>query len=92
MSNKIKGGRRKGEKNIFVTILKVIIIVFLFLIQIAGMLLLYTTAHVIYMYARIVYNIAKIATPATISITIIVITKLIKVIPLFFISTLSFFL
>lgn len=62
MSNKIKGGRRKGEKNIFVTILKVIIIVFLFLIQIAGMLMLYTTAHVIYMYARIVYNIAKIAT------------------------------
>ena len=54
--------KRKGEKNIFVTVIKILIVIFLFLIQIVGMLLLYTTAHVIYMYARVVYIIAKIAT------------------------------
>lgn len=45
--------KRKGEKNIFVTVIKILIVIFLFLIQIVGMLLLYTTAHVIYMYARV---------------------------------------
>lgn len=62
MSSKIKNKKRKGEKNIFVTILKIIIVVLLFLIQIVGMLLLYTTAHAIYMYARVIYDIAKVIT------------------------------
>lgn len=62
MSSDLKSAKRKGEKNIFVTILKVIIVVFLFLIQIGGMLLLYTTAHVIYMYARVIYDVLKIVT------------------------------
>ncbi len=62
MSGKVNNIKRKGEKNIFVTVLKIIIVVLLFLIQIVGMFLLYTTARVIYMYARVVYNIAKIIT------------------------------
>lgn len=62
MSSDLKSAKRKGEKNIFVTIFKVIIVVFLFLIQIIGMLLLYTTAHAIYMYARVIYDVLKIVT------------------------------
>ena len=62
MSNNVQKSRRKGEKNIFVTILKIVIVVLLFLIQIVGMLLIYTTAQFIYVYARVVYDIAKIAT------------------------------
>lgn len=57
-----KETKRKGEKNIFVTILKIAIVVLLFLVQIIGMLLLYTTAHVIYVYARVIYDILKIIT------------------------------
>lgn len=62
MSNNVKKNKRKGEKNIFVTILKVAIVVLLFLLQVVGMLLLYTTAHAIYMYAKAVYIIVEIAT------------------------------
>lgn len=52
----------KGEKNIIVTIFKAIIIALLFIVQIVGMFILYKTAQVVYMYARIVYNIAQIVT------------------------------
>ena len=57
-----KETKRKGDKNIFVTILKIAIVVLLFLFQIIGMLLLYTTAHVIYVYARVIYDILKVIT------------------------------
>ena len=62
MKNNEKKSKRKGEKNIFVTVLKVVIVVLLFLLQLIGMLLLYTTANAIYMYAKAIYIIFEIAT------------------------------
>lgn len=62
MKNNEKKSKRKGEKNIFVTILKVVIVALLFLLQVAVMLLLYTTAHAIYMYAKAIYIIFEIVT------------------------------
>ncbi|MDD3304236.1 MAG: cardiolipin synthase [Clostridia bacterium] len=52
--------KKKGEKNIFVTIFKLVAIVVVLIIQIVIMLALYTTAQGLYTYARIVFDIAKI--------------------------------
>lgn len=56
----IKKGKKKGEKKLFVTVVKITAVVILFILQVMFMLLLYTTARGIYTYARIVYDIIKI--------------------------------
>ncbi|MDO4283256.1 MAG: cardiolipin synthase [Clostridia bacterium] len=56
----MKKNKKKGEKKRFVTILKIASVIILFLIQIAFMLLLYTTGKGIYKYARVVYEMIKI--------------------------------
>lgn len=52
--------KRKGEKNIFLTIFKVIVCFLLILLQIFLMLTLYTTTFGMYKYATILYNALKI--------------------------------
>lgn len=56
----IKKGRKKGEKKLFITVMKIVSIVILLFLQIGFMLLLYTTGKSIYTYARIVYDIIKL--------------------------------
>src|SRR5574344_361006 len=62
MSNIKENLKRKGEKNIFVTAFKIIIMILLFLLQIVGMLILYKTTKAVYVYARIIYNIGQVVT------------------------------
>ena len=57
-----KKAKRKGEKNIFVTLLKTLVIAIVFLLQFGLFFLLYTTARSIYIYARVIYEIVKIIT------------------------------
>lgn len=52
--------KKKGEKNIFVTIFKIVALVIVFIIQIVIMIGLYTTARGIYTYARLIFDIFKI--------------------------------
>lgn len=52
--------KRKGEKNIFLTIFKFIICILLVLLQLLIMVTLYTTTFGMYKYAGILYNILKI--------------------------------
>ena len=51
---------KRGEKNIFVTIFKIISVVLLLALQIGIMLLLYTTARGVYVYARLIFDVIKI--------------------------------
>ena len=52
--------KKKGEKKLFVTITKVVSVILLVLIQVAFMVLLYTTGRGLYNYARLIYDIIKI--------------------------------
>ncbi len=52
--------KKKGEKNIFLTLFKVIICIVLLLIQLAIMVTLYTTTFGMYKYVRILYELLKI--------------------------------
>ena len=52
--------KKKGEKNIFVTIFKIVALIIVFVLQIAIMLALYTTAKGLYTYARLIFDIFKI--------------------------------
>lgn len=56
----IKKGKKKGEKKLFFTCLKITSVVLLIVIQLALMALLYTTGRGIYTYARVAYDIIKI--------------------------------
>ena len=52
--------KKKGEKNIFVTIFKIVALIIVFVLQVAIMLALYTTAKGLYTYARLIFDIFKI--------------------------------
>lgn len=54
--------KKKGEKNLLVTVFKIVAVVVLFGIQVFVMLALYSTGKSIYNYARFVFEIIKVVT------------------------------
>lgn len=60
-ASKTKKGK-KGEKNILLTVIKIVAVLVILGIQIALMILLYSTTRTIYTYARFIFEILKIIT------------------------------
>lgn len=60
IKEQMKKGKKKGEKKLFITILKIVSVILIFLLQVVLMLALYTTGRGLYHYARIVYDCIKI--------------------------------
>ena len=54
--------KKKGEKNLLVTVFKIVAVVALFCIQVFVMLALYSTGKSIYNYARFAFEIIKVVT------------------------------
>lgn len=54
--------KKKGEKKTIVTVAKIVAVIFLFLLQVCIMLALYSTARDLYNYARIIFDIIRLAT------------------------------
>ena len=52
--------KKKGEKKLFITVIKIVSVIILFLLQVVFMIALYTTGRGIYTYARVVYDIIRI--------------------------------